>query len=130
MLLPNETLEDIERRAESMMDSDLDFLEQLIEYRETRGLSQNAVAKRMGISQAAVSQFESLDGNPTMQTLRRYANAVGARVHHTVVDDLRATERANTYKLTVIPGQRKPGRVSDLSGGWSRIGNRLEVVPA
>lgn len=88
MLLPGETLEDIELRAERLLDEDLALLEELVAWRVKRGLQQKDVAARMGVSQAAISQFESLNGNPTFQTVRRYANAVGVRISHTIQDDL------------------------------------------
>lgn len=122
MLLENETLADIEDRAEALMDADFELLEDLIEWRTKRALSQPEVASRMGVSQSAVSQFESMNGNPTLQTIRRYANAVGVRVNHIVFDDLAVAtyETPNTVLRLSRTGKTKsgPGEWSTTTSGY------------
>lgn len=83
----DETLEVIEARAEALVDADTALLRALVKMRKSRGLTQDQVAERMMVSQPAVAQFERYDANPKLSTLRRYALAVGARVHHVVIDD-------------------------------------------
>ena len=58
----------------------LDLKDQLVAARETRGLTQADLAEILGITQSAVSQFESLSGNPRMMTLMAYAQALGVRL--------------------------------------------------
>jgi transcriptional regulator with XRE-family HTH domain len=57
-----------------------DVVRQLVEARRARGMSQNDVAARMGITQSTVSQLErgrdSILG-PSVSVLQRYASAVG-----------------------------------------------------
>lgn len=53
----------------------------LREVRVARGLSISEVAAAMNVDPAQVSRFESGSTNPTMATVRRYANAVGATFH-------------------------------------------------
>lgn len=48
--------------------------------REDAGLTQSALAKKMGISQQAYAKLESPDANLTMETLERAAKALGMRV--------------------------------------------------
>ena len=48
--------------------------------REDAGLTQAALAKKMGISQQAYAKLESPDANLTMDTLLRAAKALGMRV--------------------------------------------------
>lgn len=49
--------------------------------REAAGVSINALAERTGIDQAALSRLESGAGeNPTINTLQRYAFALGKQV--------------------------------------------------
>ena len=43
------------------------------------GLTQGDVAARMGTTQSVVARIESGRGTPSMQTVKRFANAVGAR---------------------------------------------------
>lgn len=58
----------------------------LIEMRTQKKLSQQDVADLIGRDQAVVSNFERLSSNPTLATIRRYALAVGARIHFEVTD--------------------------------------------
>jgi len=48
-----------------------------IAYRSEHGLSQTALAKRLGMSQPAVARLESGEHNPTFPTLLRLADALG-----------------------------------------------------
>lgn len=42
--------------------------------------SQAEIARRMGTSQPAVARLESGRGNPSLATLRRYAEATGTKL--------------------------------------------------
>ncbi|GAA1259243.1 hypothetical protein GCM10009677_07660 [Sphaerisporangium rubeum] len=71
-------------RENVAIDRDMRLIEQLVHLRKKLGLTQTQVAERMGRSQAAVSDFERLGGDPHLSTIRRYALALGATVHHIV----------------------------------------------
>lgn len=89
-------LEDIERAAGMDPDSadyrlrqqlaaaDDALLESLVQMRKDKGLTQQDVATRLGRDKATVSNFERLDVDPHLSTIRRYAAAIGASVTHTV----------------------------------------------
>ena len=70
---------------------DMDLIERLVQIRHDQGLTQNDVAARMGRSQPNVSAFERVGGDPHLSTIRRYADAVGARVRWQVVVEEGAT---------------------------------------
>jgi|HubBroStandDraft_1064217.scaffolds.fasta_scaffold05941_5 transcriptional regulator with XRE-family HTH domain len=53
---------------------------QLIEARARAGLTQAEVAERMGTSQSTVARLESGGAMPSLSTLKRFAQATGARV--------------------------------------------------
>lgn len=55
--------------------------------RERRQLSQTRVAKAMRTAQSSVSELEAGRIDPQLQTLQRYARAVGSRLDVAVVDD-------------------------------------------
>lgn len=57
------------------------LLHALAARRVERGLTQRAVAARMGTSQAAVDRLEAGDANVTIGTLERFAAAVDAEIH-------------------------------------------------
>lgn len=57
-----------------------ELIGELVAARRARGLSQTAVAARMGTSQSVVARFESGDRDVRLSSLERYASAVGARL--------------------------------------------------
>jgi predicted transcriptional regulator len=57
-----------------------DLVAQLVARRRAAGLSQGEVALRMATSQPAVARLEAGLVDARISTLRRYADAVGARL--------------------------------------------------
>lgn len=67
----------------SMIESDLAELhlsERLRHARKAAGLTQQAVAEKMHVKRAYVSQLESRPQNITISTLLKYSRAVGAQL--------------------------------------------------
>lgn len=73
------------RLAIDLAEADYQLLEQLVEMRHRRHIKQCDLAKMIGRSQPTLSEFERLESDPRMSTVRRYAAAVGVRVHHEIV---------------------------------------------
>lgn len=84
--LMEESKAQIEERANQLVRDHDYLLDSLIQMRIDKGLTQELVGERMGISQPAVAAFESYEANPTLSTIRRYALAVGATVKTEVLD--------------------------------------------
>ncbi|AIC71933.1 Hypothetical protein ERS075564_00926 [Mycobacteroides abscessus] len=74
------------RLATALAEADGDLLEQLVEVRKAKGLTQQAVAERMRRDKSAVSNFERLGTDPHLSTIRRYAAAIGVMIKHDVRD--------------------------------------------
>lgn len=74
-------------RAAALAESDLTMLVELVELRRKSPLTQEDVARALGITQQAVSAFERLESDPRLSTIRQYAHAVGALVAHDVRPD-------------------------------------------
>ena len=56
--------------------------DQLLKARARAGLTQDAVAERMGTTKSAISRLESAGKHaPSLATLKRYARAVGCDLH-------------------------------------------------
>lgn len=70
------------------------LLRGLASRREELGLSQTAVAARMGTSQSAVARLESAEVDAKLSTIERYAAAVGQRVEFHLADDRPRRESA------------------------------------
>ncbi|MEW6059907.1 MAG: helix-turn-helix domain-containing protein [Actinomycetota bacterium] len=58
------------------------LLRSLADRRRELGLSQTAVAARMGTSQSALARVEGGDADPRISTVERYALAVGEELAH------------------------------------------------
>jgi len=67
------------RQAYEAQAPDLELARELIAARTQAGLTQGEVAARMGTTQSVVARIESGRGTPSMRTVQRFANAVGAR---------------------------------------------------
>lgn len=58
------------------------LVDQLLKARTRAGLTQDAVAERMGTTKSAISRLESAGKHaPSLATLKRYAQAVGCELH-------------------------------------------------
>ncbi len=53
----------------------------VIEARGRAGLSQRALARKMGTTQPVVARLESGRTRPSLRTLERFAEATGSRLH-------------------------------------------------
>ena len=62
------------------MSSELDIITALVSVRYDRGLTQEQVAHRMCTGRANLAHFERHRRSPTLATLLRYAEAVGAEL--------------------------------------------------
>jgi ribosome-binding protein aMBF1 (putative translation factor) len=72
----------------------LGFLKQMRELREAAGLSLADMADRTGMDKAFVSRLETGQGNPTVDTLARYAAALGKRVVFGIEEAADAAQKA------------------------------------
>jgi ribosome-binding protein aMBF1 (putative translation factor) len=64
-------------KDEKIQGAEFDLVSELIAARIRAGLTQKAVAARMGILQSNVSRLESGQLSPTIRTIQSYAQALG-----------------------------------------------------
>lgn len=108
----------LEALAESLVSSHDALMSELIRMRKKHGLSQEAVAERMGVSQPTVAAFERYDANPTLASVRRYALAVDASITHSVVDYC-THNRSEPFRMVIV-GESQGWRTSDpIDWSWS-----------
>lgn len=62
----------------------IDVLSFLQVQRLKNGISQTALAKKVGMTQPQIARIESLDTIPTFETLTRYAKGLGLQIKLTV----------------------------------------------
>lgn len=73
-----------DRLSVDLARSENHLIRELIAARQRRGLKPAEVARKMGVDRSVVTRFESGGTNPTVATINRYAEAVGAMVRYTV----------------------------------------------
>ena len=79
--LHKEWMKDPEYRAEyEASQPAFDLMMALIRARSESGLAQQEVAERMGTTQSAIARLEGWTANPSVNTLRKYAEATGTRL--------------------------------------------------
>ena len=68
--------------AAAYAEADAEFLviEAMLRARAEAGLTQEALAERMGTTQSAIARLEGGRVSPSVETLRRYAVGVGKRL--------------------------------------------------
>ncbi len=67
--------------AYEALELEYQVVSQLLKARTKAGLTQDAVAERMGTTKSAISRLESAGKHtPSLSTLRRYAEAVGCEL--------------------------------------------------
>ena len=66
--------------AYAVADADYQVIEEMIRARSEAGLTQEALAERMGTTQSAIARLEGGRLSPSVETLRRYAAGVGKRL--------------------------------------------------
>lgn len=71
--------------ADDLVRADFAWIDQLVRLRKQTGMTQRQVAQAMGRSQSVVSDIETMNSDPRLSSLRRYALAVGAVVEHRVM---------------------------------------------
>ena len=83
--------------------NDYRLVRDLIRVRKKLGLSQGELAAQMGVTQPTVSAFESMDSDPKLSTVRRYAKALGVLVTHQAViaDDAATAPAASGFTRAV-----------------------------
>lgn len=89
------------------------FGQRLARLREDAGLSQSALARRIGSSQSAVSQIEAGERSPSYGMLVQLAEALGVSVAYMVggeVEQLTPTEETHFRRYRALP----PGAQREL----------------
>ncbi len=67
--------------AYNALDAEYRLIDEMLKARVRAGLTQDAVADRMGTTKSAVSRLEAIGKHsPSLATLKRYAEAVGCDI--------------------------------------------------
>lgn len=80
------------KRAAVLVQNDERLIDELVAIMRERQLSEEDVARRMGVALSELQAIEGGTADPTMGTVRRLAHAVGATVSHHVEKDSTSTK--------------------------------------
>lgn len=69
------------RDAYTVLGPEFALIEQIIEKRLQKGLTQTELAKKIGTKQSAIARLESGNSNPSIAFLSKLAKALGTELH-------------------------------------------------
>jgi len=93
------------RESYENLEEEYTLIREMLAARSRSGLTQEAVAERMGTTKSAVSRLEAAGKHaPSLTTLRKYAQAVGCHLEIKLVP-----ESCRTKRLTRIARKRSAG---------------------
>lgn len=100
------------------------LIRRLGEIRESRGYKKSQVADAIGINRSGVTRFENQEADPRLETILRYAHAVGASVQFVVepVEEYEArtaTARRQFRAMWVGTEQDERNSAVDPDTSWS-----------
>lgn len=78
------TIEQLINQATVLLDNQMNLIEQLRAIRIDKGLTQEEVGERMGVTKAKVVGFETKPDTITLSMLRRYAHAIGVTINYSI----------------------------------------------
>jgi DNA-binding XRE family transcriptional regulator len=83
------------RKAYEELEEEYRLTREMLAARSKFGLTQEAVAERMGTTKSAVSRLEAAGKHaPSLTTLKKYARAVGCRLEIKLVPNAHLTRRS------------------------------------
>lgn len=73
--------EDKELEKEYMhAQAEYQFIKSIVEIRNSLGISQSEIAKKVGLTQQMVSRIETVDSSPTLKNFLRYIDGLGLQI--------------------------------------------------
>ena len=68
------------RQEYNALSEEFEMIDKLLQIRSAAGLTQDEVARRMGTQKSNVCRLEKGNGNPSWNTLKKYAHACGFEI--------------------------------------------------
>ncbi len=81
------------RREYEALEPEFTIIQALIDARKASGLTQKQLSDITGIAQADISKLENGNANPSLRTLQRLANGMGAELK---IEFVRTSDREQT----------------------------------
>lgn len=93
----------------------------LVKLRKNHGLSQEALANRLGVSRQAVSKWERAESSPDTDNLIALAKLYGIRVDDMLNGDINAGDQANN-------NYEKDRHIKQQQDAWAGIGSVIAII--
>ena len=111
--------------------------ERIFKTRRARGLSQEDLGKKVALSKRMIAHYESQDGDPTIQILKKIASALNVTVSYLVGEspqklvknELTPKLRRHVETLQKLPPKDQKAVMRHLDGLAVQNGIILESVP-
>ncbi len=95
------------REAYEASEPQYELISALLDARSHAGIDQEELARRMGIHVSAVIRLEGWRSNPSVNTLRRVAEATGTKLKVSFVPDQKIPDPSSDVTEIEAKGQRK-----------------------
>jgi len=101
------------RKAYAALEEEFVLASAAIDVRNRGGLTQEALARKMGTTQPVVARLESGRGRPSMRTLDRLAKATGSRLIISFAPTRLVSARLLTAQQLQLGAGRRRGRYAN-----------------
>ncbi len=75
-----------EKKISTEKDLRKDVVEQLVNFRKQKKMTQQDIAKKLGVSQQQVAKIEKQNNSPTLTVITKYADALDLKLDIKVYD--------------------------------------------
>lgn len=93
----------------------------LVKLRKSHGLSQQALADRLGVSRQAVSKWERAESSPDTDNLIALAQLYGISVDDMLSGDINASGQA-------VKNKEKDRHIKQQQDAWAGIGSVIAII--
>lgn len=126
-------------RARRLVAADRKLVDDLAAIRRRKGISDETVAQRMGITIQYLEAIEGDTADPTLGQMRRYAHAIGVVVEHHIKDDepdtkdsvepVAVVHKDGTFECSSIPVNPAYGPIYRITplGTYSNTETQAEI---
>ena len=81
------------------LENEFNLLNKLVETRKNKKITQEELAKKIGVTQSAIARFESKANSPRLDTVLEIAEALGLQIE--LINELRYINNLKNYNMDI-----------------------------
>ncbi len=81
------------------LENEFNLLNKLVETRKNKKITQEELAKKIGVTQSAIARFESKANSPRLDTVLEIAEALGLQIE--LINELRYSNNLKNYNMDI-----------------------------